>query len=91
MSLELRRTPRACASEVPAEEVNEGRAKRRLKIELRDLKKYGFSDGCPKCQHYRHGRQHAAQRVHALLRSKCLLSNANGAVYRVQGRLKIRM
>ena len=51
-------------TEQPPEDAEAARAKRRLKIELRDLKRHGFSDGCPTCALYQRGRPDAAKKEH---------------------------
>ena len=49
-------------AEVPEPAFDEHRAKRRLKIELKDLGKYGYSRGCPKCLLYSRGKHRLAVR-----------------------------
>ena len=51
-------------SEQPPEGVDPSRAKMRLTIELRDLGKYGFTAGCPKCRVYSQGKKEAAKKEH---------------------------
>ena len=51
-------------TEQPPEDAESIRAKRRLKIELRDLKRHGYSPGCPKCDLYRRGKTDAAKKEH---------------------------
>ena len=51
-------------AEQPAEEVDSQRARRRLKIELKDLGLHGFTKGCRKCLLHSQGRHSAAHKEH---------------------------
>lgn len=64
-SIEGEENPREhAASESPDVEPNPQRATRRLKIELRDLGRFGFTRGCKKCLLHSQGRHSSAHKEH---------------------------
>ena len=52
------------AGEMPEDDLDPAKIKRRLKIELKDVKRYGPSPGCNKCLLHSRGKSDLAQKEH---------------------------